>query len=311
MVNFDNRLKRQIVLWLVGVLLISVGIIPVQAKTERQTELQIKSIDYLVENIPPSFFGEDKRIPSLFFSVFIYIDDLRAQLSQIKRVYILNKYQTQWEVNLRNVNFEEGYLGGYLRFFDEFLSQNGSLIAIKDMEAVVELKNGKTVKKKFSIPAPGKLEPSSEVEFFYSPKYRGKCSHTYVSVLQAGVINDLEVVDHKFKFTFMVNDQRVTNGYFIVYDKKQNYLGQSLSFVNQYIDENADFVNNGVKFYNNGQLNTVSLSPSDIRMLNHKKISKIKYVQLCLTDGAQFKNTDKPGNYIHASYSEMVPVPEN
>ncbi|HYH05242.1 MAG TPA: hypothetical protein VEC37_19290 [Bacillota bacterium] len=273
--NFDNWRKGQFVFWLTVMVMLVSGIVPIWAKTESQTELQIKKIDYLVENIPSSVFGEDKRIPSLFFSIFIYIDDLRTQLSQIKRVYIVNKYDTEWELNLRkHVDLEEGYLGGYMRLFDELLSQNGSLLAIKDMKVVVELRNGKQIKKTFSIPTPGNLKPSSRVEFFYSPKYRGKRSETHIPVLQSGVIKNLEAVDHKFKCTFTVKDERITNGHIIFYDKKQNYLGQSLSFVNRLIDENADFVNEGVKFHTNGQLNAVSLSPSDIRMLNHKKYQK-------------------------------------
>lgn len=302
-----NRAKI-IKLLLIGVLFLTVTT-AAKAEPTLKDEIRVQRIDYLIENIHPSYWAKNEESIQLFCNLFIYMDDLKNQLETIEQVAIFNKYNTKWELDLKkDFNLERGFLGGYLRLYDTILSQNSTLWSLSDLKLVFTLKNGKEVTKPFSIPVPGFAEPTAKSQYIYNENFRGRVLDSYVPALKMGVITSLEYRENAFKVSFTANDNRIANGYFAFYDKDKNYVGETPPFTNWYSGEVADFLNQGKRFDITGKINNAEFGVASIQLGKRQKVSKIKYVQLCLTDGFQFAKSAVPNNYIYTSYSEMTPV---
>lgn len=305
---FNGHRTIMITFLLIGILFLS-GSIGVGAELATGDTIRVKKIDYLIENIHPSYWAKNEQSIQLFCNLFIYLDDLKNQLNQIEQVAVYNKYDTKWEIDLKkDINAERGYIGGYIRLYDTILSQNSTLMSLSDLKLVFVLKNGQQSIMSFSIPAPGAAEPSLKSQYVYSENFRGRILDTYVPALKLGVITALEYRNNTFKISFTANDPRITNGYIAFYDKNKNYVGETAPFANWYSGEFAAYLNQGKRLEIAGKPNKAEFGVDGIQLGRKQKISKIRYAQLCLTDGSQFAKSAVPNNYIYTSYSEMVPV---
>lgn len=309
MKKLSNQVRGMLIQAIIAVVFLTAGMAPVWAE-ENSGNIKIKEVDYYLENIHPSYWDEGVMAKtSLFLNVYLYIDDLKAKIDTIQNIVLCDNQGSVWKLNPKDYcNLELGYLGGSTRLYDVKMSQNASLLSIKDWKVILELKDGGKVERVFSIPAPGESQPNAKNEFAYTEKFRGAIGAGYIPALSLAKVSSKEYKNNHFKFTFSVKDRRVVNGSIVFLDKNKRYLGETVLFINGYTKENVDFVNDGQTFSNDGQTNTVHLLPADLRLEGKQKISKIKYLQVCLIDGGQFKNNQEQSNFYYQSLSELIPV---
>lgn len=275
---------------------------------DKKDEITITQIDYLIENIHPTYWAEyNSDSERLFYNFFIYIDKLKEKIKKIKQVRIYNVYGTYWELDLqKELDLEEGYLGGICDFSDTLLTGNGSLLSLKDLKVSLLLNNGKKVEQIFSMAEPGSLNPVKN--FVYSETYRGKIAPDRILALKLGAIAAVERSGGQYSFRFTIDDARVSGGSLWLLNQAKNYIGETKKFVNPYSGEVTQFLNNGKAFYTNGTENLYQCDESQLILEDGNKVTDIKYILLHLNDGAQYADSQDPANYNYDSISELFPL---
>ena len=275
---------------------------------DKKAEISITQIDYLIENIHPTYWAEyNADSERLFYNFFIYIDKLKDKIKKIKQARIYNVYGTYWELNLeKELDLKEGYLGGICDFSDTLLTENGSLLALKDLKVEITLTSGRKVEQTFSIAEPGSMTPTKG--FIYSETYRGKITPDRVPALKLASIAAADRTNRRYRIRFSVNDSRVTGGSLWLLNQDKNYIGETKKFINPYSSEVSPFINDGKTFYTDGTENRFECDESQLTLEEGNKAADIKYVLVHLNDGAQYADSQDPSNYNYDSISELFPL---
>ena len=271
--------------------------------------ITISKVEYIIENIHPTFWGDkpDSSFPRLFYNFFIYINDFKNSINNVKEVGVEDPHGIYWVINLKK-NTSYGYIGGYVRFYNTALSETGSVLAMKNIKVIIITKDGQKIEYPISLPEPGKIE-TSEKSYLFVETYRGKLQNNYVQALKLGKISSAAIVDkNQLVLDFSIDDSRVFNGRVVLYDKKMNYLGESRQFIIPFSKEILSTLNKGDNFFVDNQINHLTLNESQVAFEKGGKISKVKYINLWLTDGAQFADAENPDYFNYVSRSEIFEV---
>ena len=299
--------------WLISLLIcgmIGMGLtVTGSAATTASDGITIDEVDFLVENIHPSFWAEatDPDSARLYFDFFIYVKDLKNVINQIKQVRVYDMYDSYWTLDLNDdIDLEEGDIGGYGRWNDGVMTENGSLLAVKNLRVEIITNNDELITKEFSIPEPGTIDSFGK-SFVYCETYRGRITGDHTLALKLGIINSAKLSKNGFTAKFAVNDARVANGQFVFYDRNKDYVGETPFFLNKYSGEVIRSLNGGKNFNTSGS-NTMQIETSQIQWDDGKGPADICYALLYLRDGRQFIGTANPTNFYFVSRSEMVEV---
>lgn len=301
------KVQKLLLIFLMLALTITLGSLGISAM-EKETVVKITKIDFYVENIHPSYWEVDDQAKTrLHYNFFIYIENLKEVIEQISSVKIYDQHNNSWTIDPKEqVNLEKGILGGKERWYNNSYTDSSSMIAIKELKAVITLVDGTKVEKSFSIPEPGSLNCTKS--YLYSEGYSGKISANHVSALKLAEITDARIKQGVLKVNFKVNDQRVSNGYLALLDKDQNYIGSSDWFTKEVSRETLSVLNKGKYFYVNNKLNTIQMLNPQLEFEEGKNLSDARYVMIYLYDGLQFDNTNNVGEFYHISISESKQI---
>lgn len=267
----------------------------------------IENVDYSIDNIHPGFWGGkfNPNTPRLVIAFYIYIKDLANCLGNIKdiKVYDANGL-APWAIPLQdNVDENMQFIGGGTNFYDETLSNNGTVLCLKDYRVEVQTKDGVKVAKTFTVYEPGKHEDTAK-KYVYSEDYRGQKNDSYVEALQWGKIVSAVYQKGTFEVQFTVNDSRTANVKMQFLDKDKNYLGETRWLVNSFSKEVFASLNDGEQFYCDGQPNQVEIENNEILVQKSKNITKTKFVVLITKDGNQYSDAKDPSDFNFRAYSE-------
>jgi hypothetical protein len=268
--------------------------------------IEIESIDYVVENIHPRYWQGDfnPKEPRLFITFYIYIKNLENCIDSIKKVEVYDSSGNPWTINLdKNTDDSMRFIGAGTRFFDETLSNSGSVLYINNYRVVITTKENEKISESFSVCEPGQKEGSAK-KFLFNEDYRGQKNNSYIEALSWGKIDSAIYRKGTFDVNFSVNDRRVFNARLEFYDKNKKYLGATRWFINSHSKEILDSLNNGNNFHTDGQINNVQVINQEIEVEKSKNIKKTKFIVLITKDGNQYANSEDPDNFNHESFSE-------
>lgn len=280
------------------------------ATSHKCADIEIISVDYLIENIHPSYWDGafDPESPRLYFNIYISIKDLKENLNLLQEVRVYDMYNNFWTIDLPDqANLDLGYLGGMLFWYDKVLSKNSTLLTIKDLTIRITTTDGKIIKYPLSLAEPGAAKPSS-TKFIFAEPYRGRTSDFHTPALKLGIIQSVILNEAEIKAKFTIEDPRVANGCFQFFDEDRHFIGESPRFINSYSGEFLASLNNGNVLHLNNMENLFTLALNEIEFTDGLSAADISYIQLLLTDGGQFAETNDPTNFYYTSRSEMIPV---
>jgi hypothetical protein len=280
----------------------------VEVISEPEKGLVIKDVDAVVENIHPTFWKESStKNKTCRINFFIYIDFINSNIDDIEFCKVFSRFGHSWTINKdKYFNEEKGYIGGYVRWFDNFLSSNGSVIPVSKLRCEVKLKNGVIHEKEFNIPLPGKKD-SYGMDFVYTEEYRGRISKAYSKCLSRAVIDEVRKIGDYIRIIFRVNDPNTSNLKIIFLNDNKDFLGETDYLINRYSREIPTFFNYGKEFQTRGEPNLLMIKENEINFKEGSSytIKNIYSFYIKLFDGLQYFISEDPGEFNYISRSEV------
>lgn len=279
------------------------------------TEYQIDSVEYVIENVHASFWRAPKKnldeMETAYIDFYVNFEgDITAEDIFCITIYDCNggswKHEDPIEIK---ENFRETTSENYYKFsncWDSKCSKYGSCLLIGEYVAEVQLINGEVLEHPFEVSAPGMLDSNNfthlynedfEFAFNPSPRFGPMLKRANVSSFVYDKSNKQMIVN------FAINDSRVYTGEIDFYDFNKSYVG---SLKSDLIEDKTvtSVLNEGEVFYNNGKVNVVIFDKDDINFASGKSLDDIENVVIYLKDGFQFDGDD----YHAASYSKIARI---
>ena len=275
---------------------------------EPKEDLIITKVDTIIENIHPTFWKESStKDKTCRINFFINIDFLNSNIDDIEFCKIFSRFGHSWTINTEKYfNEEKGYIGGYGRWFDNFLSSNGSVIPVNKLRCEIKLKSGVIYKKEFNIPLSGKKD-SYGMDFVYTEEYQGRISKAYSKCLSRAVIDEVKKIGDYIRIIFRVNDPNASNLKIIFLNDNKDFLGETNYLINRYSREIPTFLNYGKEFQTGGEPNLLMIKENEIEFKEGSTytIKNIYSFYIKLFDGLQYLNCDDPAEFNYVSRSEV------
>ncbi len=275
---------------------------------ERSAAVRVARIEGVYENVHASFWApaSSRRNYSLFLNLWVYLEvdpSSRVRLVDVRVYDYLNNF---WTLETTGVAYADGDpIGGWIRLRDDYMSDNGSMLALRGMSVRVELGDGTTITRPLAFPPPA--ASTVDERFLVSEEYRGELTRDHAFALERATIVSADLDQSSLRVVFGSVDRRVTNGQLLLLSADRELLAESEEFYNDVSRETRPLLNRGTRFRTDDE-NRVVVDLNDLSWARAVALSEIGYVYLKLRDGAQFAFTDRSASYLHLSRSELFPV---
>ncbi|MFW6312716.1 MAG: hypothetical protein ACOC2N_02400 [Spirochaetota bacterium] len=313
-----HRRRAVIVVKIVGSLAILVafvsgcavlpGIDDSTPESERAVPVRIARVEGVYENIDPTFWSPDssRRDYSLFLNLWVYLDVDPSSRVQPVDVRVYDWLNNFWTLELRDVGYHSGEpIGGWIRLRDDYMSDNGSMLALRGMRVRVELTDGTTIEKPLAFPPPA--ASTVDERFLVSEDYRGELTRDHAFALERASVVSADLDQASLRVVFDSVDRRVTNGQILLLSADRELLAESEDFYNNVSREPRSILNGGTRL-RTGEENWIAVDLRDLSWTREVAPSEIQYVYLKLRDGGQFAFTDRSASYLHLSRSRLFPI---
>ncbi|OHD14450.1 MAG: hypothetical protein A2086_09010 [Spirochaetes bacterium GWD1_27_9] len=278
-------------------------------KQENKT-LTIKKIETIIENIDYSYWNTSNSNNSLYYNFYIYYNENDIEINDIEYCKLKDMNDRNWTINLNEYfDSEDKYIGGYFRFYDNDISNNGSVLMLKDLRIIIKLKNN-IVNYDLNIDSPtnpNNENSNSEYLFVYNEDYKGRINKNYIYAIKRSEILNKEKKENNIKIEFIIDDKRVKTGKIWFYNKENKYSAYSKTmFVNEYSGEIANFINNGKIFNTDGNINILNIKNEEIQYKNNSKFEDITYCHIMLSDDIYDNKKHSKKDPLYRSISEKI-----
>lgn len=270
-------------------------------------KISIKKIEVLIDNIDSSFWKKKMEDQSLYYNFYIYYNEPDLTANDIAFCNVSSVFDIKWTIDLNEYfNPESNYIGGIGRWYDSKISNNGSVLGIKDLKVSIKLKNNYILNYNLSLNGPD--EYNSVYSNVYNEDYKGEKNGSYISAIKRAKIINKEKLENSLKIEFSVDDIRVNTGEIWLYNKDNQYIGEARnSFINVYSREISDYLNNGKVLNTSGEVNIINLKRENIEYDNEKfKFEDINYTHVVLKDTAYKYENNLLKNTVYRSISERI-----
>jgi len=272
-------------------------------RTVTSPVVEIREVVALYENVAPSFWhgSSARRNYRLFLNVWIELDLNRDAAEQVRDVRLHDPFGSHWPIPFDRARLgEQGTVGGWLRLYDTFMSDNGSMLPLRGMTLQVELADGTIVSRTVDVPPPAST--TSDERFLVTEEYRGDLTGDHVFAIERVPIRDASVRSGTLRVVFGPVDPRATNGRLVLLDEARELVGESPSFYNEISREPRAFLNDGTRFRSDEE-NVVDIAIGQVEWADGRSAADAVAVYVVLRDGAQFAFTARSGAYTHLSRS--------
>ncbi len=265
--------------------------------------VEIREVVALYENVAPSFWhgSSARRDYRLFLNVWIELGPSRDAAVQVRDVRLHDPFGSHWAIPFDQAGLgEQGTVGGWLRLYDTFMSDNGSMLPLRGMTLQVELADGTVVSRRLDVSPPASTTPDER--FLVTEEYRGVLTSDHVFAIERASIRSAAVRGGTLRVVFGPIDRRATNGRLVLLDEARELVGESPSFYNDISREPRAFLNDGTRLRHEED-NVVDIPIGQMEWADGRSAADAVAVYIILRDGAQFAFTGRSGAYTHLSRS--------
>lgn len=265
----------------------------------------VDRVEALYENIAESFWaaGAPERSYSLFLNLWIYVDVAADYRATIETARVYDTFENFWTLVVDRDAIARGEpIGGWIRLRDNFMSDNGTMLALRGMRVVLELSDGTIVTEPLAFPPPAASTPRER--FLVSEEYRGELSGDHAFALARAEIRGVTLNAASIDVVLGPVDRRATNGQVVLLSDARDLVGESPEFFNDISREPRGFLNGGTRLRADEE-NVVRLSFNELVFVPGASISDARYVYVKLRDGGQYAFTGHSESYLHLSRSEL------
>ncbi|MFW5744162.1 MAG: hypothetical protein ACOC2D_12875, partial [Spirochaetota bacterium] len=270
---------------------------------ETPAPVAIRDVAALYENIAPSFWSASsaRREYRLFLNVWVDLElEPRAE-RLVDEIRLHDPFGSHWSIPFDRAELaERGGVGGWLRLFDTYMSDNGSMLPLRGMTLQVELSDGRVVSHVVDVPPPASSTPDER--FLVSEEYRGELTADHAFAIERASIQSAAFRSGSVRVVFGPVDPRATNGRLVLLDGARELVGESPTFSNDMSREPRAFLNDGSRL-RSGHENLVELGFEQMAWQAGRSADEAVFVYVLLRDGGQFAFTGRSGEYTHASRS--------
>lgn len=262
----------------------------------------------LYENIDPSFWPatSSRRGYRIFLNVWVELElEPRAE-GLVEEIRLHDPFGSHWSIPFdRGELADRGGAGGWLRLFDTYMSDNGSMLPLRGMTLQVELSDGTVVSQRVDVPPPASTTPDER--FLVTEEYRGELTADHAFAIERASIRSAALRGGSVRVVFGPVDPRATNGRLVLLDGARELVGESPTFSNDISREPRAFLNDGSRL-RSGEENVVELELEQMVWQAGRSADEAAFVYVLLRDGGQFAFTDRSGAYTHVSRSAPVEI---
>lgn len=293
-------------------LVVGCALLPSSKATLRPTDapapVAVGGVVALYENIDPSFWSatSSRRGYRLFLNVWVDLElEPRAE-RLVEEIRLHDPFGSHWSVPFDPGGLaDRGGAGGWLRLFDTYMSDNGSMLPLRGMTLQVELSDGTVVSQRVDVPPPASTTPDER--FLVTEEYRGELTAEHAFAIERASIRSAALRGGSVRVVFGPVDPRATNGRLLLLDGARELVGESPAFSNDISRESRAFLNDGSRL-RSGEENVVELELEQMVWQAGRSADEAALVYVLLRDGGQFAFTDRSGAYTHASRSAPVEI---
>jgi hypothetical protein len=278
---------------------------------ENNKKITITKVEWVVENIPASFWVSTATTkPTCCYGFCIYYDGDDISINDISSAKIyLPSSTSAWTITLSSSTFDsqKKTIGNGGNFW---WSSNIHELPLGTLTAKVVLTNGNTASCEFMTHTPGRLDPAG-YQYAYTPEDATVNSSSYVPTLKRSIPSSVTGDNVKgvssLTVKFSITDSNAYNGYLWFYDSSNNYIGYSKRFVDKTTGLPDPTLNNGSSLITTGTaLNIVTVQDSDIVYSGTETFADISRFSVVILDGVQFRSAGKYSTYDYRSRSALT-----
>lgn len=274
-----------------------------QQRVEPSPAVAVREVVVLYENIAPSFWADSgaRRDYRLFLNVWMELDVEPGGERLVREIRLHDPFGSHWSVPFEREQLGEGgTAGGWLRLYDTFMSDNGSMLPLRGMTLQIELADGAIVSRRVDVPPPAAATPDER--FLVTEEYRGELTADHAFAVERASIHSASVRGGGVRVVFGPVDRRATNGRLVLLDSARELVGETPAFYNDISREPRAFLNDGSRFRHKEE-NVVDVAFRQMRWADGRSAADAAAVYVVLRDGAQFAFTARNGAYTHLSRS--------
>jgi hypothetical protein len=249
--------------------------------------LTITSLGWAEENIDPSnWTTAPPNGQTAFYDFWIhYSGDIAYSDIQYARVYLPTGSYWNIAANPQHFDGTKRVIGGWVRWY---WGSQPNVLPIGSLQVEVKLTDGSDAQYTAFIPAPG-----STVAGTYTTMHSEDAtspppmSAPMLRRATLGPTQTLTAATQTLSVTFSVVDPNVHDGFVWLYDASDTYVGGFFYFV----DTSTGLASPrlaGSTLYNDGTMNTLTVSAGDLFFATGGSFDQIAGVRVVLTDGAQY-----------------------
>ena len=243
---------------------------------------------------------------TLFLNLWVYLDVDPSSRVQPTDVRVYDFLDNFWTLELSGVAYAAGDpIGGWIRLRDDYMTDTGSMLALRGITLRVELSDGTMITRPLAFPPPASSTVNER--FLVSEEYRGELTREHAFALERATIASVDLDQTSLLVVFDSVDRRVTNGQLLLLSADRELLAESEEFFNDVSREPRPLLNRGTRFRTDDE-NRVLVDLNDLSWTRAVSLPEIRYVYLKLRDGGQFAFTSRSASYLHLSRSELFPL---
>lgn len=278
----------------------------IETPADAPSPVAVRDVVVLYENIAPSFWptGSARRGYRLFLNAWVDLELEPRAARLVREIRLHDPFGSHWTIPFDPDELAgRGGVGGWLRLYDTFMSDNGSMLPLRGMTIQVELSDGRVVSHAVEVPPPASTTPDER--FLVAEEYRGQLTAEHVFAIERASIREATVRGGVVRVVLAPVDARATNGRLVLLGDDRELVGEGPSFYNDISREPREFLNDGTRFRDDAE-NIVELRVDAIEWDDGRSLADASLVYVLVRDGAQFAFTERSGAYTHLSRS--VPV---
>lgn len=277
-----------------------------QKDTKKSKTVTIDSIGWILVNESKDADEEiDDHSVKIWFNIYLEEDDIEAtDISSFEITSDVSGFY--WNIKDIGDKYDSGKLNVRL-----YVSSLPDQMPIGDYTFDITLTNGNTDTYVFNVPAPNSITTNG-CKYIYNEDYEisnGNIPSGMVQLpMRANIVGgNYSSSDETLTVEFRVNQSIIYNGFILLYNDDDTYIGYTTSFRDFTTGVVNSISNSGVDYYVNDDLNTIKITESDVTFFDSSyTLSDATAFCICLTDGNQYAGIRQ--SYDSCSYTSNYTI---
>lgn len=272
-----------------------------KSSTDDSVSVTITSVGFVGENIDPSYWSTPLD-QTVFFNFWVRYEG-EITVSDIKSVIVYDPSgKIPWTIDHTNyLDTTNKVIGGRQSFY---IPKTKNSLPIGNFAAFINLKNGKSVSKGFTVTAPNSRSTGSMTSVYGEVE---TIPEGGTPILPRAVVTStaVDATSATVRFTLDDSDDLAFSGYVWFYDANGTYLGNFAYMVNPATGSPVSQLNGGSAFVRDGATqNVLTVQPGDAGLtVAASNFTSIAKTLVIITDGAQYTQPASGLYYDYRSYS--------